>query len=388
VRSDRFERDAVTRAAYLMLGIWGFLLYAFGPALPALREQLDVSRAAVSLHTTLTATGAIIVGLFGDRIVSALGRRRGFWAAAAGISLGAVVLAGGGHLAITLSGALVFGFAGALQVALVQSTLADHHGALAAAAILESNALATALGAAAPFIVAVAILAGGDWRAVFLGAALLAIPAVAFVYRSVTFPLAPVLQREAPRALPRKYWFHWTALLFFIAVEFCIAFWATDFLETERGFGDSAAAASASLLLVGMTIGRVLGGWLAKRMPAEPILFAALAVGAAGFVVFWLIDAGPAALAGLALAGLGIALLYPLTLALAIAASGGRTDAASARAAFAAGIAIAVAPFVLGALADESSLVVAYGVVPVLFAAGSLTLLLARRVREQPTPAR
>lgn len=379
MEARRFERDAVTRAAYLMLGLWGFLLYALGPALPALREQLDVSRAAVSLHTTLAATGAILIGLFGDRIVLSLGRRRAFWTAAGGISVGAVVLAGGGHLAVTLPGALVFGFAGALQVALVQATLADHHGALAAAAIVESNALATALGAAAPFVVALAIIAGGDWRFVFFGAAALAIPAVAFVYRSVTFPLAPTLHHEEPRSLPRRYWFHWSALLFFIAVEFCIALWATDYLQTERDLGDSAAAASASLLLVGMTVGRVIGGSVAKRIAAEPILFVTLGVAAAGFVLFWLVDDPAAALVGLGVAGLGIALLYPLTLALAIDASGGRTDAASARAAFAAGIAIAVAPFVLGALADDAGLVTAYGIVPVLLAAGVIALLLARR---------
>ena len=60
MKERRFERDAVTRMAYAMLALWGFLLYALGPALPALRESLDVSRAAVSLHTTLTATGAIV----------------------------------------------------------------------------------------------------------------------------------------------------------------------------------------------------------------------------------------------------------------------------------------------------------------------------------------
>lgn len=362
-----------------MLGLWGFLLYALGPALPALREQLDVSRATVSLHTTLTAAGAIVVGLVGDRFVVRLGRRRAFWLAAAGIAVGAVVLAVGGHLAITLPGAFVFGSAGALQVTLVQSTLADHHGALAGAALLESNALATGLGAAAPFVVALAIVAGADWRAVFVAAALVAIPAVGFVYRSVTFPVAPELHHEEPRALPSRYWVHWAALLFFIAVEFCMAFWATDFLETERAFGDSSAAASASLLLVGMTVGRIVGGWLAKRIEAAPILFAALCVAAAGFVAFWLIDAAAAALAGLAIAGLGIALLYPLTLALAIEAAGGRTDAASARAAFAAGIAIAVAPFVLGALADRWGLTAAYGVVPVLLVLGVLALVVARR---------
>lgn len=375
----RFERDAVTRAAYLMLGMWAFLLYALGPALPELREQLGVSRAAVSLHTTAVACGAIAIGILGERIVRLLGRRRAFWSAAAGVALGAVVLAGGGRLAITLPGAFVFGVSGALQVSLIQSTLADRHGTFAAAAQLESNALAAALGASAPFVVAVAIVAGGDWRSVFFAAALVAIPAVALVYRGVVFPQAPTLHHEESRTLPRRYWLPWTALLVFVAVEFCIAFWATDYLETERGFRESTAAASASLLLVGMTVGRFVGGWIARRARAEPILFAALATAAFGFALFWLVDAPAAALIGLAVSGLGIALLYPLTLTVAIESAEGRTDAATARAAFAAGIAIAVAPFMLGAIADAVGLVGAFVVVPALMVGGLAALLLTRQ---------
>jgi fucose permease len=376
---QRFERDAVTRAAYLMLGAWAFLLYALGPALPDLREQLDVSRAAVSLHTTAVACGAIAIGIFGDRIVRRFGRRRAFWTAAGGIALGVIVLAGGGNLAITIPGAFVFGVSGALQVSLVQSTLADRHGTLAAAAQLESNAVAAAVGAAAPFVVALAIIAGGDWRFVFFAAALVAIPVIAFIYRGVAFPQAPELHREQPRTLPRRYWFPWTALLVFVAVEFCIAFWATDYLETERRFSDSGAAAAASLLLVGMTIGRFFGGWIARRARPEPILLVALTTAAAGFALFWLVDAAPGALAGLGITGLGMALLYPLTLTLAIEAAEGRTDAATARAAFAAGIAMAVAPFALGAIADAVGLVGAFAVVPTLMGAGLSALLLSHR---------
>ena len=92
----RLERDELTRLCYWMLGLWGFLLYALGPALPALREQLDVSRAVVSLHTTLIAVGAIAVGIAGDRFVVRVGRRAAFWTAAGGIASGALLLAAGG----------------------------------------------------------------------------------------------------------------------------------------------------------------------------------------------------------------------------------------------------------------------------------------------------
>jgi predicted MFS family arabinose efflux permease len=384
---QRLERDELTRLAYLMLGLWGFLLYALGPALPALRDRLDVSRAAVSLHTTLVAVGAITVGLFGDRVLRALGRRRTFWLAASAVALGALGLALGGRLEITLPVAVVFGFAGALLVAIIQAALADRHGTLAAAALVESNALAAALGAAAPLAVALAILLGSDWRAVFVAAALLAVPALALTYGSVAFPAAPELPHDHGPALPRGYWLYWLTLLFFVATEFCIVFWSTDYLETERDLAASTAAAGASLFLVGMAAGRFLGGWLAKRVAVERLLVAGVALAATGFAAFWLVPLAGVAVIALAVTGAGVALLYPLGLALAIRAAGGRTDAASARAAFASGIAIACAPFALGALADAAGLRVAYTIVPVLIAAAVTTLAFARRAEAVRRPA-
>jgi fucose permease len=383
----RLVRDEITRLTYLMLGLWGFLLYALGPALPALREQLDVSRAAVSLHTTLIAFGAITVGLLGERFVVRIGRRPAFWLAATLVAVSAVALALGPVLAVTLAAATIFGVAGALLVAIVQATLADRHGALAPAAIVEANALATLLGAAAPFAVALAIVGGADWRVVFVIAGLLVVPALALAYGSVCFPAAPQLAHDEEPKLPRPYWIYWWALLLFVAIEFSVVFWSTDYLENVQGLTASRAAAASSLFLVGMTVGRVVGGWLAKRVDPARILAVALALAAAGFLVFWLAPA-ELSVVGLGLTGCGVSVLYPLTLALAIAASGGRTDAASVRVGFAAGAAIAVAPFVLGALADAAGLRAAYTVVPLLIALGAGALLVARRQPSRPTLAR
>jgi MFS family permease len=377
------ERDAVTRLAYLMLGLWGFLLYALGPALPALREDLDASRAAVSLHTTFVALGAIAVGAVGDRVARRLGRRRAFWTAGTCVSAGALLLAGGGVLGVTLAGSALLGLSGALLVVLVQSTLADRHGGLSAAALLEANALATGLGAVAPFVVALAILAGSSWRSVFAGVAILALPALALAYRAVEFPTARPVHETAGGRLSTTYWAYWSALLVFIATEFCIAFWSTDYLQTEHELRPSAAAASASLFLVGMTAGRVAGGRLARRTPGRRLLALALAVAAGGFACFWLLSPAAGAVAGLAVTGIGVSLLYPVTLSLALDASGGRTDAASARAAFASGFAIALAPFALGAVADEAGLRAAYGLVPALLAAGLVALLGASRAESR-----
>jgi predicted MFS family arabinose efflux permease len=378
MEEQRFERDAVTRLAYLMLGLWGFLLYALGPALPALRRELDVARVVVGLHTTLVAVGGIVVGVAGDRIVRRRGRRRAFWIAGTAVAAAAATLALGRTVLVTLPASFVLGIAGALVVAIIQATLADRHGGLAAAAIVESNALAVGLGAAAPLAISVAIILGSDWRAVFLAAAVFAVPALALAYRSVTFPPAPALPDGEAPALPTRYWFYWTALVVFVAIEFCIVFWSTDFLETEREFSPSAAAAGSASFLIGMTAGRIAGARAARDVAPDRLLAAALAVTMIGFAAFWLASVAAVAVGGLFVAGVGVSLLYPLTLTLGIAASGGRTDAASARASFASGTAIAIAPFVLAAVADQLGLRSAYSIVPALLLAGATIVLIAR----------
>jgi MFS family permease len=370
--APRLERDALTRLAYIALGLWGFLLYALGPALPELRREFDVSRTVVSFHTTLVALGAVAVGLFGARVVARLGRRRAFWTAIAGAAAGAALLALGPALTVTLPGAALMGFSGGLLVALIQAILADRHGRLSAAALSEANALATLMGAVAPFSIALAILAGSDWRAPVLAVALVGLPLLGIVHRSVHFPPGAVPAARGAARLPRTYWRLWTGLVLFVSAEFCIALWSVDYLETEVGLRRSAATGFASLFLLGMAAGRAAGGRLARRTSSRRLLAGSLALAGAGFGAFWLSPWPAAAVAGLAVTGLGIALLYPLTVALAIDAVPGRSVTASARIALGSGVAIALAPFILAALADTAGLFRAYAIVPALLAGGWL----------------
>ena len=68
---------------------------------------------------------------------------------------------------------------------------------------------------------------------------------------------------------------------------------------------------------------------------------------------------------GLFVAGIGVANLYPLIVALALGAAPGQSNEAGARLTFASGTAILAAPLLLGALADAAGIRLAYGVVPI-----------------------
>jgi MFS family permease len=92
--------------------------------------------------------------------------------------------------------------------------------------------------------------------------------------------------------------------------------------------------------------------------PGAPALLyrAAALVAMAGFVQYHSTDAVPAALAGLVVVGLGVGLLYPTSLSVAMPAAPGAEAQASTRSALASGLAIGSDPLALGTLADAAGL--------------------------------
>jgi predicted MFS family arabinose efflux permease len=130
-----------------------------------------------------------------------------------------------------------------------------------------------------------------------------------------------------------------------------------------------------------MFAGRLVGGRLALRFGVDQMLYAALAVAAGGFAVFWMSTWAPLAIAGLLICGLGVALHYPLGIARAIDAAEGRPDLASARASVGAALAVGVGPFALGAIADQIGLHKAFLVVPVLYALAAIGVRIGGRSR-------
>ena len=139
---------------------------------------------------------------------------------------------------------------------------------------------------------------------------------------------------------------------------------------------------------LGILVGRVGAAWLTRRAGrAVPLLYVSLTVTIAGFLLFWLAAQPILAITGLFVCGLGVANLYPLSLALALAAAPGNEDAANARIQLLGGVFVIVAPFLLGSLADGLGLRAAFTVEPVLIAASAFLLVAGLRVG-RPTPAR
>jgi fucose permease len=166
-----------------------------------------------------------------------------------------------------------------------------------------------------------------------------------------------------------------------IAIEFCILLWAPEFLQQVVGLSATSAAAAAAVFGLAMLTGRAAGGSLLRVIAAQRLFPLALLVTSLGFLIYWGLPRPPVAIVGLFVLGLGVALLYPLTLALAMEAAGTRADTASARAALAGTLGILVTPALLGGLADKVGLSLAHLIVPGLVVVALICFVTAQALQ-------
>jgi predicted MFS family arabinose efflux permease len=365
-----FTRDRETRVVYLHLAVFGYFLYSFGPAVALLREEQRISAAVSALHVSAFAVGAVIAGIFCSRAAARIRRGTLMRAGLIGMVGGIALFTATAALPVTLLGAAIAGTFASVLVNTHSPVLSDHHPGAGAAAISEANALTAAIGLLGPLALGAGVAVGVGWRAGILVTVVLAAASLAYS-RGVRLPDHPrPLSSASPPppagTPPGRYWMAWVVFVLCVAVEFSMALWGSDLLRRQSGAGDATAAGAIMFMVAGMAVGRVAGGRLTLRHPADRLLCAALAVNAAGFALFWLSHVTWLSIAGLFVVGLGIAMQFPLNMSRAIAASNGRPDIAAARAGLGGGLAMAAAPFALGLLADTVGLSAAFLLVPVL----------------------
>lgn len=377
-----YRRDQITLLLIGLQAFYNLCLNILGPLMPYLRDELDISYTVGSLHFSALAAGIISGGLAGDRIVARIGRRATAWLGVAGLLAGMTGIAIGTSAVVTILCALVLmGFVGSLLLVILGATMSDHHGENRVLAIAEANLAAAFSAALAPLAVGAAAVAGFGWRAALLFPALWAcVLALRFVAIPFPVPASNGPRNVERRPLPVAYWVYWSTVVLVVGVEFGLVYFGADFLHSIAGMSKDAAATTMSLFLWGMLAGRIGGRRMLSTVAPRAFLPAAMALTFAGFLVTW-IQPGPiVSTAGLFMAGLGVANLYPLTAALTFEVAPGQSGAAGARLAFASGAAILAAPLALGALADLIGLRTAFLTVPVFLLGGFVASEIGKRL--------
>lgn len=399
--APRLHRDRLTLTLDGVFVTWGWLLYSFNPSVPLLAAELGVSNAQAGLHGTAMAVGAVLAAALTPWTVLRLGRRAALVGAGVLIAVGIGLLTSGWTLPATLSGMVVVSVGGNVAVSAAQAGLVLHHGRTASAAVTEANGVGSGIGLLGPLAVGACVAAGWGWRpAVAVTAALALATAVAVrllpAGGALGRPEVDVRARAgqqgsrsgagpAGRAVLASRWFL-VAVVAALALENATTYWATDLVRDRTGAGAGIATATTAGLVAGMTLIRFIVGPLSLRVSPARLLAASFGVAVAGWAVLWTATSATVALAGLFLAGLGYGAQYPLGIALLLGAAGGATDAAQARATVGGGVAVGLAPFLLGALADAVGSHTAFLVVPVLAVVGGVAAVAGGRAwrRERP----
>jgi MFS family permease len=385
----RLERDGVTRTGYLILGTWGWFLYGFGALLPQLGADQGISRTQTALHSVALSIGALIAGYFAVPMVRRWRRRGTLLRGNAFMIAGCLLLAAGGHVTgITLVAALIIGTGGSTLVNTINTALLAHHQRHAAAAIAEGNAMASLFGLVAPLAVGAGLSLGLTWRPSVLITVPLACACLALISRHSGH--AAALDEQLPpatrdrRPLPAAFWPAAAVVVFCVAVEFCMGAWSAQLLHDQTGLSRSLAAAGVSAVVGGMAVGRLAIGRLALVRSPRELLFGAIVLTVAGWAIVWTATVPWLAVLGLLVTGCGMGAHYPVGAAITLELVPAQRDHAAGVISIGVGVAAGGGPFVIGALADATSIHTAFLVVPLFLALAAAMLAISSWMAPRP----
>lgn len=374
---EGFRRDDFTRLAYAMMAVYGLILASLGPAMPLLRDSLDLDRTRGGMHFTVLALGVVLIGFVAARLIGRIGRRTAFWGGAIGMASGLALIGVGRQLEMTLTGAFVLGAFGTLLLSSLQAALADRHGAHRPVAFSEANVLASVGTICAPLLVGGFAFTWAGWRAALLvpAAAVAVIAVIGWRFDVPSAPPRRVVESGPHTRLPPQFWVYAGAVIPAVAAEWSLAAWGAGYLVDEYGFVEAEGSLLMAFFFVAMTVGRIIGARLVRRSEVTRLLLTALGVATLGSLLFRVAPWSWATVTGLFVAGLGIANLFPFLLSLALGAVPDRADAASVRVVQVGGVAILVAPQTLGVIADHAGIDTAILLVPALLLVAVVMIL-------------
>jgi MFS family permease len=381
----RVSVDRATRLTLLQLGMWGYFLYAFGPSVPFLRDDLGISSALAGLHPTAMSGGAILAGIFGVRLVRRFGRGRVRWLGVTSLAIGTVIYVAAPSVAWSMLAVLVAGTGGSFIVNTTNVALLAHHGARGPMWATYAHAFAASVGIAGPALIGVSVAIGFGWRPAFFMVPASAI-LIAWLLRGARMRGDTVAHEQDGHPttggrLTGRFWWVLAGLLLSTAAEFSMTLWSTDLVRQNHGLDDASAAWSFSVLLLGLTLARWLSAAVTARLGSAKLIGAGLLVMFFGLLLLLLVPTPGMAFVAMFIIGVGMGPQYPMVIALALRAAGSAADRASSVTSVAIGLIIATAPFALGAAADRVGVVTAFYAVPAAVIASFLALTVARSAR-------
>ena len=371
-------------SAYVDQVVIGYLLYGVGAVTAFLAAALTLSDAEAALHSSLLAIGLLGAGLAGDRIDTLMGAKRANVLAYVLLAVASICIATAPAYAVTLAGACMVGVSVGLLLAHVNRALTRGGGALAQVRMSRAALVAMFGSISVPIVIGLGENSGVGWQLAFVVAGgLIAVGLLGTRWRQD----ARVVAVGHVGRLTRGYWLAWWLLVLVVSVEFAIVFWASTLVERQVGVSLADATIVAASFYAGMAASR-LGLSFTTVGGRDPMMLMrlGLALALAGSLLAW--SAGDVVVAGLGifLGGVGVGFQYPLCVSVALALVPSLQDKGSARLILASGVAILVAPFVLGVAADAAGVSTAWLLIPAVGVAALVLSIPVSRARTDRFP--
>ncbi len=363
----RLKRGPYIWSLYLLLGLFAFMLTMVGPMVPYLQDEFGISYALAGLHQSAFALGMVLTGLFAGTVIRRLGLTACLYGGMAAMLAGLLVMVAARTPAVTLGGCFLMSIGGTVALAAIQTGFANGPEGHRTTLIMEGNVLASVMTMLVPVTLVAGARLGMGWRVVF--PTMLAMFAI-----TAAFGLPATRKHQATRdekadagsgSLGAGYWRMWLLVFFGVSVEWAIGFWCMSYLAGLPGGSREMAAAGTVVLGLSAVLGRFVSSRLSGSIRAVHLVAFAMALAALGFPLYWLRADSASAFAGLFLCGFGSSNFYPLGFSLALGHARTNAAAASSYMPIASGLAIGLAPFLLGRLADGADLKLALLYIPI-----------------------
>lgn len=356
-RDAGFERRPW--AIYLMFGLFGAQQGMLGPIMPFLRAEFELDLRWTGLHFAAYALGLVLIGVpyrWLERRALRVGMGR--------IAIGCIVVASGlfavaNGLPMTLSGSVLMGLSGGLVMAVGQAMLGVRYRQHAAAKLVEAHVVAGLCVLGGALLVGGATALGLSWRAAPLivsACALMLFAAPLTIHRPEQSPAQGGRATVAPDTLRLARMTRaslWALVLLGISAEWGVGFWGAEYMKAHVQITASVAATLMSVYFAGTVCGRLASSRALRRV-APLVLLTGVILGAIATLLALFFIRGMAATAIFTfLLGACLGNFFPLILGSAMKVAPEASSALSTQASQAVGVALLLAPFLLGLLSER-----------------------------------
>lgn len=303
--------------AFISLGLPDSLL---GSAWPSMYEGFHVPVSYAGIVSMIIAFGTIISSLQSDRLTKKLGAG---WVTAISVAMTAVALLGfslsHSFWALCLWG-IPYGIGAGSVDAALNNYVALHYSSRHMSWLHCMWGVGATVG---PYIVGYALTNGAGWNMGYRIISILQI--VLTVILVVSLPLwkkrnvaTEEEHKEDNRVLSLKEIVRirgarevMIAFFCYCALESTATLWASSYLVLQCGYTAEQAAGFASLIFIGITVGRALNGFLTMKFSDVALIRMGQCIVAVGILAVLLPLGNVVTLIGLILIGLGCAPIYP-----------------------------------------------------------------------------